>query len=158
MIVPGYYGFTLDVRVSARPSVRPSTLIQYLSRWSTWVNTGFSPNLPCGLILWRSGLGWLMSKCLAQMLKVSYCDWSMYVVRLASSVLWRQQFALKAYSYTPGSTDLKLRASIDKKMLKSFQSEIQDDGRLEDLFFATPPEPKSQLTWNLVGSIGVACR
>ena len=36
-----------------------------------------------------------------EVLKVSYCDQSMSVVR-------RQQFALKAYSYTPGSVDSKL--------------------------------------------------
>ena len=31
-------------------------------------------------------------------------------------------------------------------------------GHLENLFFASPPEPKGQLTQNLVGSIGVTCR
>ena len=41
--------------------------------------------------------------------KVSYCDRSMSVVRRASSVVRRQQFALKAYSfYTPGLIDSKL--------------------------------------------------
>ena len=44
-IVAEYYGFTLDVRVSVRPSVN-----------------GFSPNLVCALILCRSGLGLLMGK------------------------------------------------------------------------------------------------
>ena len=37
----------------------------------------------------------------------------------------------------------------DQKLLKSFQSEIQDGrhgGRLENLFFASCPEPKGQLT------------
>ena len=43
-----------------RPSVRPSV---FRFRMITWVNiNGFSPNLVCGLILWRSGLGLLMGK------------------------------------------------------------------------------------------------
>ena len=42
----GYYGFTLVVRES---SVRVNI-------------NGFSPNLVCALILWRSGLGLLMGK------------------------------------------------------------------------------------------------
>ena len=39
--------------------------------------------------------------------------------------------------------------------------EIQDGrhgGHLENLFFASSPEPKSQLTPNMVGSLGVTCR
>ena len=48
--------------------------------------------------------------------------------------------ALKAYSsYTPGPIDTIL-------------------GRLENLFFASSPEPKGQLTPNLLGSIRVTCR
>ena len=44
-----------------------------------------------------------------EVLKVSYCDRSMSVIPRASSVIRRQQFALKAYSsYTPGPTDLEL--------------------------------------------------
>ena len=40
-------------------SVRPSVHFRML----TWVNIdGFSPNLVCALILWRSGLGLLMGK------------------------------------------------------------------------------------------------
>ena len=61
-IVARYYGFTVDVRVSIRPSVsRPSVRISFpddnLSK-----HHGFSPNLVCALILWRSGLGLLMGK------------------------------------------------------------------------------------------------
>ena len=37
-------------------------------------------------------------------------------------------------------------------------SEIQDGSHLEDLFYASSPEPKRQLTPNLLGSIGVSCR
>ena len=49
-IVAGYYGFSLDVRVSVRFCI-------------TRVNiNGFSPNLACALILCRSGLGLLMGK------------------------------------------------------------------------------------------------
>ena len=56
MILVGYDGFTLDVRVSVRPSV-------FHFRMITWVNiNGFSSNLVCVLILWRSGLGLLMGK------------------------------------------------------------------------------------------------
>ena len=43
-----------------------------------------------------------------EVLKVSYCDRSMSVVRRPACVVRRQQFALKAYSCTPGPTDLKL--------------------------------------------------
>ena len=59
--VAGYYGFTLDVRVSVHPSiVRPS---DFHFLMITWVNIdGFSPNLVCALILRRSGLGLLMGK------------------------------------------------------------------------------------------------
>ena len=31
-------------------------------------------------------------------------------------------------------------------------------GHLENLFFTSSPEPKGQLIWNLVGSIGMTCR
>ena len=56
----GYYGFTLVVREPRRLSVHPSI---FSFRMITWVNiNGFSPNLVCALILWRSGLGWLMGK------------------------------------------------------------------------------------------------
>ena len=69
MIVAGYYGFALDVPVSVHPSIRPSmhqlcvcpSIFPF--RMITWVNiNGFSPNLVCVLILWRSGLGLLMGK------------------------------------------------------------------------------------------------
>ena len=64
-IVVGYYGFTLVVHESVgrsviRPSIRPSV---FRFRMITSVNiTGFSQNLVCALILWRSGLGLLMGK------------------------------------------------------------------------------------------------
>ena len=60
-IVAGYYGFTLDIRLSVCPSVsRPSVFRFWMI---TWVNlSGFSPNLVCALILSRSGLGLLMGK------------------------------------------------------------------------------------------------
>ena len=64
-IVAGYYGFTLVVRVSVRPSVvrssvRPSV---FRFRMITSVNiNGFSPNLVCTLILWGSALGLLVGK------------------------------------------------------------------------------------------------
>ena len=49
---------TLDVRLS---SVSHWSVFHF--RMITWVNiNGFSPNLVCALILWRSGLGLLMGK------------------------------------------------------------------------------------------------
>ena len=61
-IVAGYYGFTLVVRESVRPSVR-RTSVRFSFQMITLVNiNGFSPNLVCALILWRSGLGLLMGK------------------------------------------------------------------------------------------------
>ena len=47
------------------------------------------------------------------------------------------------------------------KQLKSSQSKIQGGRRgshLKNLFFTSPPEPKSLLTWNLVRSHAVTCR
>ena len=61
-IVAGYYGFTLVVRVSVRPSVR-RTSVRVSFPDDNLVNiNGFSPNSVCALILWRSGLGLLMGK------------------------------------------------------------------------------------------------
>ena len=65
-----YYDFMLDVRVSVRTSVRQSVSRSpsvhpsvFRFRMITWVNiNGFSSNLVCALILWRSGLGLLMGK------------------------------------------------------------------------------------------------
>ena len=67
MIVVGYYGFIVEVRV-IRPSVRQPIHLSYghpyFRFWMiTGVNiNGFSRNLVCLLILWRSGLGLLMGK------------------------------------------------------------------------------------------------
>ena len=64
-IVAGYYGFTLVVRVSIRPSICRTSVHPSIFRfWMiTWVNiNGFSPNLVCALMLWRSGLGLLIGK------------------------------------------------------------------------------------------------
>ena len=58
-ILAGYYGFTLDVHVSVRPSVsHPSIRFSFPDDNIS----GFSPNLVCALILWRSGLGLLIGK------------------------------------------------------------------------------------------------
>ena len=61
-IVAGYYGFTLDVRVSVHPSIIcPSIRFLFpddnLSKHQ-WIFT----KLGCALILWRSVLGLLMGK------------------------------------------------------------------------------------------------
>ena len=59
-IVVMYYDFTLIVRPSVRPPIRPSV---FRFQMITWVNiNGFSPNLVCALLLWRSGLGLLLGK------------------------------------------------------------------------------------------------
>ena len=53
-IMAGYYGFTLDVRVSVRLSIcRLSVRFSFPDDNLSW----FSPNLVCALILWRPGLG-----------------------------------------------------------------------------------------------------
>ena len=73
MLVAGYYGITLVVRVSVRQSVvRPSvcctsinlSVHPYFCFWTiTWVYVnGFSPILVSAMMLWRSGLGLLMGK------------------------------------------------------------------------------------------------
>ena len=54
----GYYGFTLDVRVSVRPPVCQSSIRFSFSD----DNLSKYQYLVCALILWRSGLGLLMDK------------------------------------------------------------------------------------------------
>ena len=68
MIVAGYYGFILAVHVF---------LWQYFHfRMITWINiNGFSPNLVCALILWRSGLGLLIGE-FRQFFTLSACNTS----------------------------------------------------------------------------------
>ena len=64
-IVAGYYAFTLDVRVSVRPSVLPSAVRPsvFSFRMITSVNiNGFLPDLVCALVLWKSCLGLVMGK------------------------------------------------------------------------------------------------
>ena len=77
---------------------------------------------------------------------------------------WKSIF--RFFSWTKRPFDLKLGRQlrgqlVDKKQLKSLRLEIQD-GRhswhLEHLCFASSPEQKEQLTWNLVCSIGVTFR
>ena len=60
----GYYGFTLVVRVSVR--MFPDDNLVNIS--------GFSPNLVCALIFWRSGLGLLMGKCCQFLTELSARD------------------------------------------------------------------------------------
>ena len=57
----GYYGFTLDIRVSIRLSVSRTSVFRF---WMiTCVNiNGFSPNLVCALILWKADMELLMGK------------------------------------------------------------------------------------------------
>ena len=64
-IVVGYDGITLVVLVFIFPFVCLSYihLSIFCFQTMTWVNiSGFSPNLVCALILWRSGFGLIMSK------------------------------------------------------------------------------------------------
>ena len=94
--------------------------------------------------------------------------WAIVIGQWPSSVVRRQQFALKAFSvYNPGSIYSKLGRKHwsdlqIKNSSKSFRSKIQDGrhcgGHLEFILFASSPERKGQLPWNLVGSIGLICR
>ena len=60
-MVAGYYGFMLDVHVSVCPLYVRLSIFRF--RMITLVNiNGFSPNLVCALMMWRSGLGLLMGK------------------------------------------------------------------------------------------------
>ena len=76
----GYYGFTLDVCVSVCPSISPTSVLflcpsVFHFRMINCVNiNGFSPNLVHALILWRSGLGLLMSKFCQILTKLSAQD------------------------------------------------------------------------------------
>ena len=66
MILAGYYGFMLDIPMSIHVLECPSiclSIFSILDAFFTWVNiNGFSQNLVCALILWRSDLGLLMGK------------------------------------------------------------------------------------------------
>ena len=58
-------------RISVRPSVCPSVFrFQMITRINI---NGFSPNLVCALILWRSGLGLLMGKIHQMFTELSAC-------------------------------------------------------------------------------------
>ena len=63
-IVVGYFDFTFDVCVCQsiyRPSSHRPSIHSYFHFQTITVNiNGFSPNLVCVLILWRSALGLLM--------------------------------------------------------------------------------------------------
>ena len=100
----------------------------------------------------------LSMKCSWWTIVVSQCP--SCVVRRPSWVVCRvaSTIALKAYSsYTPGPID----SILGRKHQGACRSENQD-GRhrrhLENLFFTSSPEPKGQLTPNLLGSMGVTCR
>ena len=66
------------------------------------------------------------------------------------------------FSWNGRQVDLNLvSGSLVEKQLNLFRSEIQDcryGCNLENSFFASSPEPKGQLTWNMIGSIGVTCK
>ena len=80
------------------------------------------------------------------MLKVSYCDQSMSVVRRPSCVIRR---AASTMSQLTRNIVGSIGVTVDQKQLNLFRSEIQD-GRhghhLENLFFASSPISKGQLT------------
>ena len=62
-----------------KKSYLPATHPYFRFRTITWVNiNGFSPNLICALILWRSGFGLLMGKFHQFLKKWSACDTSLY--------------------------------------------------------------------------------
>ena len=71
----GYYGFALTVRVPVRNVVRP----YFRFRTITWLNVnGFSPNLVCALVLWRSGLPRLLMSKFRQFWQSSARDTSVF--------------------------------------------------------------------------------
>ena len=117
--------------------------------------TRVSESWPMGLLF----LAHLSTKC---------SWWAIVVSQCPSSVVRRQQLLLKPTPPTPlGQLTwylvgcIRRSGLVDQKYLKSFRSEIQDGhhGRhLENIFFASSPEPKGQLTPNLLGSIRVTCR
>ena len=63
----GYIGFTLDVWVCCTCI----SLSVFSSPDDNLSKSGFSPNLVCALILWRSGLGLLMDKVLQFLIEIS---------------------------------------------------------------------------------------
>ena len=76
MIVVGYYGFTLVIHVSFRPS---SFSLNFHLRMITRVNIkGFSANLLLALILQRPALGLPMSKFCQFLIEFSACDMSIF--------------------------------------------------------------------------------
>ena len=61
MIVLEYSGFILDICRSIHPSVCRMSIFHFWMITRININ-GFSPDLECALILWRSGLGLLRGK------------------------------------------------------------------------------------------------
>ena len=62
-IVEIWFGIANEQISSIFDSYLPETCPYFCFRTITWVNNkGFSPNLVCAFILWRSGLGLLMGK------------------------------------------------------------------------------------------------
>ena len=108
-----------------RPSVvRPSV---FCFRMITWVNiNGFSPNLVCALVLWRSGLGLLMGKFCQSFTELSAQDkpifsfpddnWvsiSGYSPNLVCAlILWRSGLGLLMGKFHQCLTELSARNTI----------------------------------------------
>ena len=89
------------------------------------------------------------------MLMVSYCGQSMSLVHRPSCGVSNCFKSLGHLTqYLVGS----IRVTCRSKIPKMVQLEIQDGRHLENLFFASSPEPKGHLTPNLLGSIRVTCR
>ena len=71
----GYYGFMLDVCVSVPQwCIRPYGCLYFVSDNNLSNINGFSPNLVCVLILWRSCLRLLMGKFLKILTELSAQD------------------------------------------------------------------------------------
>ena len=79
----------MSLCLSVRPSyVRPSV---FLFRIITWVNiNGFSPNLVCALILWRSGLGLLMGS--FRQILTELCAWDTPIFSFPDDNLSKRQW------------------------------------------------------------------
>ena len=89
---------------------------------------------------------------------------SCVVYHAVSTIFFKSLLLLQS----PGPIESKLgrniRVTCRSKIAKIILIEMKDGqdghhgGHLENLFFASSPEPKGHLTWNVVGSIWMTCR
>ena len=80
------------------------------------------------------------------------------LIKMAPMPIYGKEHFKSFFSRTKKA--LRLKLGIYHQGLKGYQVCLNDDARLtfKNLFFASSPAPKGQLTRNLVGGIGVTCR